>query len=57
MLVLVGIATALIVFGLVRLARYEITMLKRDAFDISQERYVKGQISEDEFEKIKQDLC
>jgi len=57
MYVLLGVFIAIIVWGLVRLAKYEVSVIKRDAVDIFKERYIKGQISKDEFEKIKQDFC
>jgi putative membrane protein len=47
---------ALIVWGVNRLSRRGDSSRKQDPLDIAKERYAKGEISREEFEKIKMDL-
>ena len=57
MYVLLGVFITLIVWGLVRITKYEVFVLKQRAIDISRERYIKGEISKEDFEQIKHDFC
>jgi len=56
MVVFWGGLIALIVWGIMRLARRSDSAPKRDPLDIAKERYAKGEISEEEFNQLKKDL-
>ena len=47
---------ALIVWGITKLSRRNGSTTKHDPLDIAKERYVKGEISGEEFNQIKKDL-
>ena len=47
---------ALIVWGITKLSRRDGSTPKRDPLDAAKERYAKGEISREEFERIKKDL-
>ncbi len=47
---------ALIVWGVNRLSRRSDSSRKQDPLDLAKERYAKGEISREEFERIKKDL-
>jgi len=47
---------ALIVWGITKLSRRNGSTTKHNPLDIAKERYVKGEISGEEFNQIKKDL-
>ena len=47
---------ALIAWGIIKLSRHGDSTLKHDPLSIAKERYVKGEISREEFERLKKDL-
>ena len=47
---------ALIVWGITKLSRRNGSTTKHDPLDIAKERYVKGEISGEEFNQIKKDI-
>jgi putative membrane protein len=51
-----GGVIALIVWGINRLTRRGDYSRKQDPLDVAKERYAKGEISREEFERIKKDL-
>jgi putative membrane protein len=50
------VVIALIVWGVIWLARRGGASAERDPLDIARERYAKGEISKEEFEEIKKRL-
>ncbi len=47
---------ALIVWGITKLSRRNGSTTKHDPLDIAKERYVKGEISREEFNQVKKDI-
>ncbi len=47
---------ALIIWGVNRLTRRDDSSRKQSPLDLTKERYAKGEITREEFEKIKKDL-
>jgi len=56
MLIFWVVVIALIVWGVIWLARRGGASTERDPLDIARERYAKGEISKEEFEEIKKRL-
>ena len=56
MLIFWGGLIALIVWGITKLSRRNGSSPKQDPLDIAKERYARGEISREEFEKLKKDL-
>jgi putative membrane protein len=54
------IVIGLIIWGIIALVRYNSsakeTSQKRDPIDIAKERYARGEITREEYERIKKDL-
>ncbi len=48
---------ALIVWGIKKLTERDKTSLNRDPLDIVKERYAKGEISEEEFKRLKKEIA
>jgi len=46
----------LIIWGITRLTRRDVSMVKHDPLDVARERYARGEITRKEFEQIKKDL-
>ncbi len=47
---------ALVVWGVKKLTERNGSSSKRDPLDIAKERYAKGEISEEEYQRLKKDL-
>ncbi len=47
---------ALIVWGITRLTRRDVSTTKHTPLDIAKQRYAKGEINKEEFEQLKKDL-
>ena len=47
---------ALIIWGVYRLTRRNDSSRKQSPLDLAKERYAKGEVTREEFEKIKKDL-
>ena len=56
MFIVIGILIALIIWGVIRLRKYEISKLNSDTLDILKERYAGGELSKEDFEQIEKDL-
>ena len=56
MLIFCGGLIALIVWGITKLSRRDSPSSRREPLDVAKERYVKGEISREEFEQMKKDL-
>ena len=56
MFIAIGILVAIVVWGIIRLTKYEFSKLNSDTLDILKERYVGGELSKEDFEQIKKDL-
>jgi putative membrane protein len=51
-----GAIIALVIWGISKVTKKDDTSKKANPLDIAKERYAKGEISKEEFDKIKQDL-
>jgi len=47
---------ALVIWGIVKLSRRDNPASERDPLDLAKERYAKGEISKEEFERLRKDL-
>ena len=56
MVIFWGGLIALIIWGVNRFSRRNGSSRKQDPLDVAKERYAKGEISREEFERIKKDL-
>jgi len=56
MLIFGGGFIALIVWGITRLTRNCCVSIQGNALDLAKERYARGEINKEEFERIKKDL-
>ncbi len=56
MVVFWGGLIALVVWGVKKLTERNGSSSKRDPLDIAKERYAKGEISEEEYQRLKKDL-
>ncbi len=55
-LLFTGGLIALVIWGIKKLTERGNSITKRDPLDIAKERYAKGEISREEFERLKKDL-
>ena len=46
----------LTIWGITRLTRRDVSMVKHDPLEVARERYARGEINRKEFEQIKKDL-
>jgi putative membrane protein len=51
-----GVCIALVIWGVHRLTRRNDSSQRQSPLDLAKERYAKGEINHEEFEKIKKDL-
>lgn len=51
-----GVVIALVVWGIKKTTERGDTNEKKNPLDIAKERYAKGEISKEEFDKVKKDL-
>jgi putative membrane protein len=56
MVLLWGGLIALIVWGITRLTRHNLSAGRQTPLDIARERYARGEITREEFDQIKKDL-
>ena len=56
MVIFWGGLVALIVWGVARLTGRDSSSQKQNPLDVAKERYAKGEISREEFDRIKKDL-